>query len=68
MGRVAQISGVGWKAQLPVKDFRGSLCPCQPVAELLPTCLDKGIQPEGEQGGEGTGGGGEEQLACEGLG
>lgn len=50
MGRVAQISGVGWKAQLPFKDFRGSLGPCQPVAGLLPTCLHKGIKPEGERG------------------
>lgn len=49
MGRVTQISGVGWKAQLPFKDFRGSLCPCQPVSELPPTCLDKGIKRDGEQ-------------------
>lgn len=57
MGRVAQISDVGWKAQLPFKDFRGSVCPCQPVAELLPTCLDKGIKPGGEWGkGQGRGG------------
>lgn len=54
MGRVTQISGVGWKAQLPFKDFggRGSLCPCQPVSELPPTCLDKGIKWEGERGGQ----------------
>lgn len=51
MGRVTQISGVGWKAQLPFKDFRGSLCPCQPVSELPPTCLDKGIKQEGEREG-----------------
>lgn len=50
MGRVTQISGVGWKAQLPFKDFRGSLCPFQPVSGLLPTCLSKGIKREGEQG------------------
>lgn len=59
MGRVTQISGVGWKAQLPFKDFRGSLCPCQPVSELPPTCLDKGIKRGGERGnGGGVGGGG----------
>lgn len=63
MGRVTQISGVGWKAQLPFKDFRGSPCPCQPVSELLPTCLDKGIRREGEQG---AGAVGEKQLACKG--
>lgn len=72
MGRVTQISGVGWKAQLPFKDFRGSLCPCQPVSELPPTCLDKGIKRGGERGnGGGVGGGeaeGEEQLVCKGLG
>lgn len=51
MGRVTQISGVGWKAQLPFKDFRGSLCPCQPVSELPPTCLDKGIKQEVEREG-----------------
>lgn len=53
MGRVTQISGVGWKAQLPFKDFRGrgSTCPCQPVSELPPTCLDKGIKREGGRRG-----------------
>lgn len=64
MGRVTQISGVGWKAQLPFKDFRGSLCLCQPVSELPPTCLDKGIKRKGER--ERGAAEGEEQLVCKG--
>lgn len=63
MGRVTQISGVGWKAQLPFKDFRGSLCPCQPVSELPPTCLDKGIKRGGERGNGGGEGGGRRRRA-----
>lgn len=64
MGRVTQISGVGWKAQLPFKDFRGSLCPCQPVSELPPTCLDKGIKREEKR--EVGAVEGEKQLVCRG--
>lgn len=64
VGRVTQISGVGWKAQLPFKDFRGSLCPCQPVSELPPACFDKGIKWERERGWGAAQG--EEQLVCRG--
>lgn len=39
------------------------MCPCQPVSELPPTCLDKGIKRDG---GGGQAAEAEKQLVCRG--